>query len=871
MRREIITFGLASTLSLVSGAAPNCYPKESATSLVCVQDKQQNTFDLQIICFHKSVNKCVEVGNETQQITEVKETKIAIKKNIVDFFKGYCNFVYQLQHFKKNDENTAENFKCTKDPSCSIFNLDNLSKNIRGEIDDNDVIFFEMIFTKIFNEYNYKNGMIIDLPDFKTIKTKIGAFIEAFLFLFPELEAWIRLLRVFCLWRISEGSQLDCVIKQVFAHDNFRNIAENAIKNPNNVDLKIFYETSLDFVRMVECMRTENQPLDCILDIKKVLIDVFMALKEELSKEKYLYQELFPKLTFFYLFTVGDIYEVDFVRAKQVAEHFKEYLVLLFGQPAIRELLTQLGVILQERETEFKDILMSSEGFISKHFMFSRCVWVHFGENTIRIFKSKFNKEMLPVFCACLRMYVILLGGDGILMTFQNGPTREIMAEDGVQNVIQDVRCGYWNLNDLTTNGNIVFLEGKELTIRRHKIIVNNVIYEFVILFCDNMAIQNFDQEQSSEIVLFYSDKNKKINELNTLFEALPGCLFSRSFRIEDASAVTDSLKKKPVLDFYKATLIFGSKIFDSQIDSLCDPNTSLSDFNKTLSSIINPSFSSPEIERICSLLIDLSMTQKTFRELHIELIGRVLCKPITEMIEKIMLKTLTYKYFMSSSIERTSQIFEAIHKNEYMRNNLKYFYIFPSVSPLSLSKVVENAPLHKLSRVFCKSFLAAPEFRKALKSLKKKNTLQDMVLYLEDREMFSKEAIKIFRDIKLFRFSLMGTSTGIQQSVNYLFAEKKNGVSILSKLGNSVISVSFSYYEPLTYKEFYFFRREDLANANANEQLQPTRPIVFSAFLNEHGESCLKNKDLDLWNEMGTNNSAQKGCAFVERYLSVN
>lgn len=543
-----------------------------------------------------------------------------------------------------------------------------------------------------------------------------------------------------------------------------------------------------------------------------------------------------------YLFLPSEFYDLYLDEFVFLPDYFEFYLRSVLK---IRSISTSEGVVGKISATEPESIsrvLEQSESFLVRYFKEDRKVWIHFGLNTIQKLRENVDKAFLHVFWRALRNYAVLLGGDGILMTFED--KNEVADNPASRNpdslCIRIKKCGFWNLVDPCVEGKVVFTKGQRMIINKVLQIVELNVRKYQI-FLEIDGKSNFVcpcTQQRSEIVIFYEDTKSKEKESN-LFTYLPGCMVSESFDIMNSSGTEFDLRKiKEIeqrmlaLDPVKVSVLFGGnpRLNMSQLEksqTLCECFRERNPFSRTETILFVHKNLEEAFSKICFVLKRLSRRKQSFRELSLDFFHGNLLTDFKELVKVLRLTTLKYNYlgFIEEPTFNNS-ILCAMSRNRFIKHNLQYLETVPllEVPDLEAGSIFETAPLKKIVLFQCaKDIDYNLYFESLFKMWIKTRVLQEMELYFHIYRYakLSKKFIYYLKQMKLSRLSLhfsVSDSVGCKRHViDGIFTNFLGGPSVLLQ------SLKFFHY---------FFRRSNYSDDEPTYSLSADYPDFLQTHL---------------------------------------
>ena len=708
--------------------------------------------------------------------------------------------------------------------------------------------------------------------------------------------------------KISSKYLLDN-IQHILSLERFKLAVYESVDQPDKVDVKAVFETlqllaiAVSKFSKDNFVSEENQVVSLIKQgLMKLLYTILKKLKSKGSTSSTqqvdaaastkppvdltdVTRAMFLPTVFsaFSLFSPAEISKLDRDLFKNlVLTTFESQLFYLFEIDRIHGSNEELGILGLDSLSECRENMKNSKGFISTHFRFGRKVWIHFGIKTIDRIVSTLGESLFPVFWECIRTYVIVSGGDGILMTFEGKS-----AEAKNSTLFLKLRCGFWNLTDLTKIGNVVFYEG-EIEMQSEN--ENNADAPVFLRLFANSYNMNVLVSETSAIVLFY--KKKEDDESNKLIKALPNRLCAKPFDIQEDSKkgllcskkVESCIQEMLNQDCYKVTLLIS---LDVDMIDYCLEIMDLNNFDFGTGICERNKNRKKAIEQICECLIRLSQTCENFRELHFEILGdenRQTEDAINNMLKKIKLKTLDITSSVLNINGRASTIIDVITSNQYMMNNLEYIEIKPFVLDDKGFKLLMGAPLKKISMMYGNSYFNNPRFDKAFKSLCEKECLQEIEVYFSTTCEFRTGALNLIRSIHLERFTVWCDNfSRCKEIFSELVHREDDEMQNAGNIQKSIClanSVFFSYYACTDqYGRLVSNEADKTGNKQVGNELVETRSSDIS-----HG---FKKEILDLFENdilssfsgaqafgshaMCGGHITQKGSPMVRRCLSVN
>ena len=628
----------------------------------------------------------------------------------------------------------------------------------------------------IFNDSNYKDGSMISKPNFskKSVNAKnLIRTTKACLFLSPNFNSWCLFINYFQKYFVNlSNNNLKRVIHNLISNTTFSKATEQAKDLPESIDVKVFLNTFISFGIIFNKLKPEHSSVKVqrsfLLDFKKRLEEIFKELfyifssgagEEERAQAKMLVCEEF--LTIMHQFTPLEFYNLYLEEYLYVFGCFDYYLRSALG---FRHILTSedaVGRITGKKAENIKELLKRSEGFLVKHFRKDKKVWIHFGLMTLRNIYKAINRESLPKFWSGLRNYVVVMGGDGILMTFEEEPSGKSPTNDALDTHIRIKQCGFWNLVDPNLSGKVVLIKNstKNIVIREFQSVSE--------VFLEIDGQNNYQcpcYEKCSKIILFYKDRDYKHNQREDLVKALPVSAVSETFIISNQTSTQFLLEQTELV----TNIMLQKKPFKVSVVLCSNPKLDFSVGNDIYETIFNIRYT----------LLVLSFRNKNFRELSLEFDNIYYIQNFIPLLQILRLTTLKFSYFHSNSFKFYKKVFQAIAKNKFMMRNLKYFDMFPILNIQNLNKtcfsinlarrILEKAPLKRISLV-----LPEPDskcnrsFQSLMKTWKKKGILQELELYLLKSHLsFSNKTIKCLKEMKLLSLSIYDPTTAMNESL---------------------------------------------------------------------------------------------------------
>lgn len=687
-------------------------------------------------------------------------------KDIIMIRKGALEFIDKCAlSFKLKKRPMKKLFFGTHECSLWNFNLSNLSgsndMNFNGEL---------VALLKLgFNENTHADGKIKKYPYSVTEPLtfeKIKVIINACSFLCPDLNHW------FLFFRLFEKHFADVTVEtgiQTFTYLstklNFRYAIKRTKSYPQDVDLPLFIETFILFVDIFEKMvqrgymiQSEEgtslvidflkllitvliiteKPKDWVLNktgLLKAFVKLFVDLKDKISKTQCKKVERLTCLAYLaiiYLFTPSEFYDLYLDEFVYLPMFFENYLFEVLGFFEVFVAEGVLGVFGTD-VSKISPLLDVSESFLAKQFREDKKVWIHFGVRTMERIDEEIDKAFLPVFWRALRNYAVLLGGDGILMTFED---ENEVADNSAEKCL-DIertrirRCGFWNLVDPSVEGKVVFTTETN---------INICIYSDRYGYLEINGRTNLlcpCWQRFPEIVLFCDRPEFNENECD-LIQALPGCLVSESVCIvNDAGDKLDldqiTLAEIKMLDFkpFKVSVFFGgnpklpmSVKANKYRQCRCCVGDYPYEFSEQLQAMLRIGFA---LER-------LSAITSNFRELSIELVHTEFLPDFLGFLTNLNLTTLKFTSLHCEKHNYIEKVFSTISENQFMMNNLRYLDIFPLLDPSDFLNegIFQHLPLKKLT--LYQANQESPKYnsmwKTKLKTLIYENNLEEIELF---------------------------------------------------------------------------------------------------------------------------------------------
>lgn len=617
-----------------------------------------------------------------------------------------------------------------------------------------------------FNEDNYADGKLIKelvLRNYKDWDT-ISRYIEACMGLLPDLNQWCRFLKFISSDSNSLYKEACCdnLIKALETFQVFEAI-KKANKNLESIEKRLFLEICVLFSTTLAKMRKEgfrNNTSKTVESFLQYLFELFILLfpdlinGEDVQRDKEMCDLIsLAYLGFVYIPTPSEFYNVHSVTYSYLEYLLEYFLHSMLGISSIFNSMEMLGGLNTEDKPNLHGVLNNSEGFMSRHFLLQKKMWIHFGCNAVEKLEETQIKPYLPIFWKALRNLVVLLGGDGMLITWESKKKEEnennkTLAEpahtsettDKPFEKVEIMRTAFWNFIDPTVEGSVVFFEGNKMEIVPARTSSTGSIYTLCLTVDGKNNFISANKLECPEMALFYEDRNKKGNETLESIKALPGSVYSKVFPLVDptnrefpkewiVSVCEQILKLNP----FKVTLLFGgqpeqptkrkekaSKSTKSKTDSPREFTPMPRYKNKTFA-----------IEQICKALNKVSKLENSnLRELCLEIIGKDRIKNFEILLQKLKLTTFRYRHLSDKNDHIATYIYKAITKNKFMMEHLQYIDFFSSMWSSSIIEILRSAPLRKLTGVLYESnsiFL----FHETLEILNKKRCLQEVELYL--------------------------------------------------------------------------------------------------------------------------------------------
>ena len=814
--------------------------------------------------------------------------------------------------------------KSTRKPSVVEIDMDKLTGS-----DSRSGLRFKEIKTLlelVFNENNYCKGKIIHKPYYSNetpnediLKMKI----DCCGMLLPDFNYWCRFVNQFQMYFSSLNAKvLKNIVQHLIENGAFQCAINSALNGFSNVDAGLFSEvfrlffdillnlkpnddkdeseklTAFNFKLMKlwvklgsnGLVKSEDQEngLRTKIRLMKSFMHLFVNDKDNLVNQGYDEKSVLLTKAYFaiiYQFTPSEFYALSLDELAYLPDYFEYFLRSTLGFQHISTSRKMIGQISKENVQNIREILEQSESFLIKQFKLDKKVWIHFGHKTIKIIHEKIGKDYLPVFWRTLRNYVALLGGNGILMTFEDTSSRGPTGTNETNTIVRIKRSGFWNLTDPSLEGKVVFTKGHKMAISEvDRLLDENTRIHKIFLEIDGR--NNFlcsCWQNRPEIVLFYEDMKGKQEE-NDLIRSLPGCMVSEAFDIADRSGTEFDLEKiKAVeekmhkLNPLKISVFFGGNPEStlSLIEKIMGPCSCFKEINAFYyreASLFGHRNKKEAFRRICSALKRLSNENPNFRQLSIEFYHNDLISEFVKLLKEIKLTGLRYFYQGYDGDNFTEKVLSAISKNKFMNENLEYFDTFPLIqlSDLKSGNIFETAPLKRISITQYEEILYYdPAFESLLEILMKKNKLQEFEFdFRKPRlNLFSRNFLHFLSKMKLSRLSIHFISTNSVSEMQYGFrAIFENSSKEPSELSRSLKSFHY-FYEVYTSNDIYplyFFKK--IKAKFLQDHLIPHSTTFYKSML----KSFKKTQLLGFW-RMNLFTNRKIKYSLIPRLFSVN
>ena len=572
-------------------------------------DDQQHSRDEKgsnTMLFEYHVIKLKQSSFETDK--GVTKQVIKIRKGALTAIDGKCSYSIASKIQNKSKTNNETNNDCSKSlPANDITQI-----NLNAIIDIKNSNYASLIATakvllkKVFNENRKIKKRSSHYATKKLNFEKLKITLEACSVLGPDFNSWCHLLSQLTeAFNNLTSKELNIIIKAIIGYWNFLFAIESALNNSSYVDTELFVDVLKLFIMIFDKLRyneckmdlenfvpfyiklleliaklwpnlsiktTERKELESFkIRFLKWFIHSFPELKSDLNDKTKNGKTQVKKFQAYFLiistFTSSEFYENLHLEEFRPLKMCFEYCLSEFlGFSDISISGKAVGVICTTEDDGSIQALQNSKGFVKKYLLKDKKMWFHFGLNSIEIIQTNLKKEF-SVFWSVLRNYVVLLHGNGILITVAKSkvintmPKLDTMIENPPSFTnIRISSCAYWNLVDPALEGKVVLSHGQ--------IIALAVIPEMSSVVAlkidgkDNLLCSSL--ENRPEIVLFYQDPTIKENEQHDLIKALPGCIVSEAFDISNSSGnifdlnkIEDLSAKMLELDPIKISILF--------------------------------------------------------------------------------------------------------------------------------------------------------------------------------------------------------------------------------------------------------------------------------------------------------------------------
>ena len=863
-------------------------------------------------------------------------TWIVIKKGALGYIDGKVDYLKNEKIQRKQD--IRDKFHCNDAGELigiEIDLYDLLDSDTQPMVEE-----LKLLLEFIFNENNYENGLITQKPySYKKPLTieELKIKINACAFLLPDFNSWGRFLKQIEPY-FSKLIVENLVRTTYYLISNFvlRDAIKRAKEYPEKVDIKLFFETFVLFGEIFKTVKNQGYQTDSAKAVifKTELLELLAKLGSRSSiqnikskkntpnkvkvlelffksfsnmkinrnkvleyklalhhKHKIKNAEIQAYFAIIYQFSPSEFYDLYLDEFVYLPDYFEYYLRTTLGCLYISTSEGVVGQISKDNVENISQVLKQSDSFLIRHFRLDKKVWIHFGLKTIQRIHNKIDKDYLPIFWRALRNYVVLLGGDGILMTFEDKPSRDSTDTNTNGINVRIRKSGFWNLIDPSLEGRVVFTKGSKMAIKKVAVLVvgDMHIYEIFLEIDEKNNIFCTCWQHRPEIVLFYKDIQNKDGE-NDLIKSLPGCMVSKSFDIADQSGIEIDLEKiKAVevkmqeLDPFKISVFFGGNR-DFTI-SLLDKTTKDCNCFKIRKPSLHPDatlFShnnkKEAFRKICSALKRLSNEKQNFRELSLEFFHKDLISEFANLLKKIKLVALRYSYQGFNNYNFTKKVLSAMSKNKFMMENLKYLDMLPSLktSDLEPGNIFETAPLKKITLkisihdsdhhpVVNSDFM----LKSLLDSLINRKCLEEMELniFIGRDKSISKNFVKRLKQMKLSRLFIHYNDENFRSvKKSMITAISKNFFGKPSKLFQSLKSFHYSFESYFGYEPSSQYSLNGIYPAYLQNHL-----IQHSYVFSKHLLKTLKKPNLlGFWrqNEIGICN---RNKSFISRLLLIN
>ena len=874
--------------------------------------------------YHVLVLKSVAFEESCDNKKKIERPKMEIKIRKGTFFiiEGKASF-WQREIERKNNHSKGDSSgsAATKESSNDLtieIDLDDLVKKIFvndqmyyvSELEEQKHIRevikeLTVIFEFIINENNWKNEEIIKKPDYTTkilSYSVLRTIIEVFASSNPDKKSWCRLFSHLrnTLFNLSVDD-FDVIVSTLIPRLAYLITFPKPVDNLQDINMTVFFNSfetfcelfgdnnildydiylrivdSFVFIYAMDCLKLPNDELVKVEDedIKIAFLKLFVKsnpfFKTDLFKEQNITNE--ELRGYFYIissFKPSEFYDLDLEEFTYLEEYFEYYLSTFLGFECVSASNSECGTISYMSIDKILKVLQDSGSFLVKHFVIDKKVWIHFGCNTMRIISEQPNKAFIYIFWRVLRNYVVLLGGDGILMTFEDGEKVNNPAEETPESAIFKLRsCGYWNLIDPEVEGKVVVHKGKSM-----KIVYNEEKCHNIILEIDGSNnLMPLYSKSSPEIVVFYRSREMKRNETCDLIRALPGCIFSEAIGIANGTGDDFDLAKikkacKQMFrydDILKVSILFYlAKYRRTFFKRPSYTNELFKQIRRYFLKHVGISRLTAALNRICSALLKLNKKNKNFRELSIEAVKDDYDEGFAELLKKLKLTSLhfvqfglTYSESSHENHSRNTQILAAITENKFIKENLEHFSCFP---PFDTNQIASNhiSQLIRLKKISlsvhnenCFDFL--------ITVLEKNANLVEIELHDYYFQLKTYEFLRCLNGKKILRLSILGRIRKCKEAIKLLF---KQYFEILQSL-KSMHVVTTSDYRKLC---------SNLSQHSYNtKHLRAWRTVLCEAGTEENYIKRLSKKRLLGFRLMSSVDPARKRNSLIKRYLSVN
>lgn len=266
-----------------------------------------------------------------------------------------------------------------------------------------------------------------------------------------------------------------------------RTVIEEVINNPTNIPKRIFMGRVIFCIILLEEFKTAINLMkpEFLLQVKigllKSFVQIIFYTKDMLRDANFLRMksvicQIF--LTIIHQFSVTEIYKLNVDELHLLQDYFEYFLRSALEIKPILTCGEVVGCMYgDEKVRRVEEAMRGYEGFLIRHCVKDEevKVWIHFGSKSVERMNGDLTKAFLPIFWRALRNYVVLLGGNGILVTFGDETPEKLICDvthSGEFSVevrhsgeFSVKKCGYWNLNDPKLEGQLVFSKAEEMKI----------------------------------------------------------------------------------------------------------------------------------------------------------------------------------------------------------------------------------------------------------------------------------------------------------------------------------------------------------------------------------------------------------------------